>query len=209
MSDISFLIETLNKIFRKDELRWSNLQLDSYVIIKEYCDNDYKKYLLNRVIKDKSIILSNIKLEKWYAQCPVKSFLSTNLSQYSIEDYNIEKNSSVQTFDLVLKFSRYYLHCNFYKNITHDLSNFFIFFENNNNRAYLANNVDKKLIVPEFSKIYKIVETDHYLLPQLYLLCFYLDLLNYYDSFSFIKNTPFGRNELTFSSLIDKISKSI
>jgi hypothetical protein len=172
---------------------WSVQQHNTYKMLQTYVNNyklNDKKYELR---DDIEIIRSNLLSQFWYQKCNIKSALTFLFDSMMLSDYYFTDNKQCINLNLTIEFDKFSLNVSYYNNKINNCTNFYVFFENNNtkNRAYLCyygyalKNVPSndlvKLKIPEFSKIYTVTDINSDILKQFDLLCFFSELIFYYD----------------------------
>lgn len=121
-------------------------------------------------------------------------------------------------FQLQLDFGRFQVFVNYLAHADSHLVNFYIYFCDPKNATigYLTcytrasgldpNNARKNLKMPDFSKIYKVLDTTDQILPQFELLSFFSEIIFYYDEYKAIGNCPIAHAVpiVSLNQLIEK-----
>jgi hypothetical protein len=195
--------EVLSNIFNVKD--WSLKQYDTYKLLKHYITafkEDNRAYELR---DDKIIIRNNFKDQTWFIHSRSKPIINQMLDTMDLDRYSFDHNEHIINLYIVLKFNQFTIHGCLYKNLVNNVINYYIFFENDKQqRAYLTyythaaghttNDSVKQVRVPEFDKIYSIINIDQDLLYQCDLLNFFSEIIMYYDESGIIGDIPMGHN---------------
>ncbi len=216
---INSIESSLASIFSIDE--WTSLQHDAYTIIRHYVDNYEKNNKKYEIKDDKLIIRNNFKDQIWFNYSKAKPMIAHLLDSMTLIDYIFDNNLNSLNFQVLISFDRFSLHACLYKNTENGCLNFYIFFQNKQKqRAYMAYYTEsmvmntkediKTLRLPEFEKIYQVIEIDSEIFYQYDLLNFFSEIIMYYDESGSVGDQKISPGvPVTLNQLINKFNNYV
>ena len=210
--------KSLTSIFTSQH--WTDLQYQSYQLINEYVEEYQEKNRVYSTEMDKKIISGNLRDQLWFKHSKGKAIMSQLLDFMTLEDYHLDYNKAFTNFILSLSFRTFKIHVCLYKNDINKFINYYVFFERQEKKAYLAYYIEamgmdvndhfKKIKLPEFEKIYRIIDVNPQTLFQYELINFFSEIIMYYDDSEILGNLSIGNSyPVTLNSLINKSNEYI
>lgn len=220
MTDNKSIINTIrSQLMTTFETKeWSHIQYETYKLIKQYVDSLKEENRIYEIRDDKMIIRNNFKEQSWFNYSKSKPIIGHLLDMMKMVNYMFDHNEYCLNFNVVLSFDHFQLNGCLYKNYVNGFVNFYIFIENDKHqKAYLtyytqspgieSSNDIKKLKLPEFDKIYQIINIGQNIFYQCDLLNFFSEIIMYYDESGTIGDLPIGFNlNVTLNQLIEKFN---
>lgn len=216
---VNSLENSLNSIFNGHD--WTSLQHQAYSTIRHYVSN-YKENNKQYEIKDdKLIIRNNIRDQVWFIYSKAKPLIGHLLDTMTLNHYMCDNNDYCVNFQVVISFNKFNLHACLYKNKVNNFFNYYIFFENEiKQRAYmtyyttslgtLPSDNMKQLKLPEFSKIYSVIDMNPQVFYQYDLVNFFAEILMYYDDSGLLGDVQICYSyPVTLNQLISKFNSYI
>lgn len=201
---------------------WSHTQIEVYRLIQQFTQSfkeDYRRYDLR---SDKCAIRDNFKDQTWFACSRCKPIISQWIDRMKLVHYGYDQTSTCLHFNLTMSFDQFILVGGLYKNEAIGCLNFYIYVESTNHcRAYLTlynqwpkvkrpvrgavmeleePNAHK---IPEFDQIYQIIGLSSSMVTQSDLLCFFSEIIMYYDVSGSVGQIPINN---TVPYTIDQLS---
>lgn len=189
--------------------KWTIQQHNIFKIIKRYYNNYKSKDAKYETNDDRAIITNNLLSQYWYKLCNIKQYLSILFDSMTLKEHSYCNNAHCVNLTLVLHFAstNFTLNAVYHRNKINNCINYYIYFENGSEggagkKAYLClytslfNQQAPKEVtsikVPEFPKIYEILETSEDTFKQFDMVCFFSEIVFFYDESGEIANTPFS-----------------
>jgi hypothetical protein len=197
---------------------WTSTQHDLYNLLKQYVDNFKDENHKYEMRDDKNIIRNNFKEQSWYKYSKSKPIIGHLVDQMELTNYMYDQNDHSVHLDITLSFDHFHISCCLYKNTSNNYVDYYLFIENNRHlKAYITyytSPIDndfhsklKKLKLPEFDKLYQIIDINQSILYQGDLLNFIAELILYYDPSETIGNMPISNDlNVTLNQLIEKFN---
>jgi len=199
-----------------DVTEWTHTQYDTYKLLKQYVDNLESNGRAFETIDDRSIIRSNFMEQIWFKYSKSKPIISQLLDAMKLNTYTFHQSMYCINLYVVLSFNQFRLNGCLYKNLVNNYINYYIYLENNtHDKAYLtyytkSTDNELKIKLPEFDKIYQIINIDQSILYQCDLLNFFSEIIMYYDESCTIGDLPIGNDiNITLNQLIEKFNNYV
>lgn len=207
----SYIITNLINILSVND--WSQTQYDTYKLVKHYVDNFKEESIIYETKDDKIIIRNNFKEQTWFTYSKSKPIISNLLDSMKLNIHTFQQNEYCINLYVVLSFEKFQLNGCLYKNLINNCVNYYVYIENDSHqKAYLtyytpSNENNKKVKLPEFEKMYKIINIDKSIFYQCDLLNFLAEIIMYYDESETIGDLPIGNNiNVTLNQLLKKLN---
>lgn len=197
--------------------KWTIQQHNLYKIICRHVSNYENKNKKYESTDDKQIIINNLLNQHWYKISSTKPYFSILFNDMKLDSHSSYSDDHCTNFSLEISFSKFKFHACYYRNKINACTNFYVFFENNSIKAYMclyssiAGSAVKSELesikMPETAKIYKCIQIDTENIKQFDLVCFFSEIMFYYDLSGEVGNTQISyKSTQTLNELINMYS---
>jgi len=193
--------------------KWTIQQHNLYKVISRHTKNYEHKNNKYESTDDKQIIISNLLNQQWYKNSSTKPYFSVLFNDMKLDTHSSYVDDQCVNFSLTISFPKFKFCASYYRNKINSCTNFYVFFENGNTKAYMClyssligSSVQQELAsikIPETSKIYKCIGIDTGNVKQFDLVCFFSEIMFYYDLSGEVGNTQISyKSTQTLSDLV-------
>ena len=193
--------------------KWTIQQHNLYKIISRHVSNYENKNKKYESSDDKQIIINNLLNQHWYKISSTKPYFSILFNDMKLDNHSSYSDDQCTNFSLAISFNKFKFFASYYRNKINGYTNYYVFFENNSMKAYMClyssmTGSDLASIkIPETSKIYKCIQIDTDNIKQFDLVCFFSEIMFYYDLSGEVGNTRISyKSTQTLNDLINMYS---